>query len=168
MNKNFKGLWISSEVWEMVERGKISITEATILGMILGLENGEGCFASIEYFAGKMNLGSRRIQKLLKSLKDKNLIEQISINGKGTSKQRTSIQLLQKTKRTKVRLANKSSGRNERKFAPKRTKVRFLIIRNIIKIIEKIIALKILGCLLKMIPQKIQKMTLILNSPINF
>jgi hypothetical protein len=117
MNKNFKGLWISSEVWEMVEQGKISVTESALLGMILGLENGEGCFASIEYFAGKMNLGSRRIQKLLKSLRDKNLIEQISINGKRHVKTKNIDSIITENE------ANKSSP-SEQKFGKKRTKVR--------------------------------------------
>ncbi len=77
-----KGIWIPIEIWE---NETLSIQEKVILAEIDSFCNHyESCYASNEHFANFIGVGTRRIQKILKSLEDKNLVERDVIYKKGT------------------------------------------------------------------------------------
>ena len=82
MERGFKGIWIPKEIWLNKE---LSPTEKILLAEIDSLDNGNGCYASNEYFAKFFDLTVRRIQQYLKRLTE---IGYISISTDAITKQR--------------------------------------------------------------------------------
>jgi len=75
----FKGVWIPSEIWLLPD---LSVTEKCLLAEISSLDDGDGCFASNDYFAKFFQLSKDRIAALLVSLRKKGLIKTASFDGK--------------------------------------------------------------------------------------
>lgn len=74
--RHFKGIWIPEHIWL---RDDIGIMEKVLWAEIDSLSKShEGCFASNEYFAEFFKISGKRIEALLKNLRDKNLIKTIS------------------------------------------------------------------------------------------
>ena len=68
MERAFKGVWISKEIWldtNLTWMEKLFITE------INSLDNDDGCFASNKYFAKFFNLSNSRCSQIIHSLIDK-------------------------------------------------------------------------------------------------
>ena len=82
MNKSFKGIWIPSDILDLLQTKDLSLTEAFLYGAILGLESDDGCYASNDYFSELINVHPNHISKMVTKLKKKNLVEQLSFNGK--------------------------------------------------------------------------------------
>lgn len=79
-NRNFKGIWIPSELWLDKE---LSIQEKVILVEIDSLSNEtDGCYASNKYFADFFNLSNGRISQIINDLNEKGWID-IEIETKG-------------------------------------------------------------------------------------
>ena len=71
-NRKFKGIWIPREIW--LDPG-LTIHEKVLLVEIDSLDNERGCFARNSHFCEFMGLKERRVQDLIKGLKDKGLLE---------------------------------------------------------------------------------------------
>jgi len=72
MEKNFKGIWISKDIWLIKE---LSITEKVFLVEINSLDNNAGCFASNSYFSDFFNLTNGRCSQIIKALEAKKFIK---------------------------------------------------------------------------------------------
>ncbi len=71
--RQFKGVWIPSELW--LDKN-LSLIEKCTLTEIDSLEDNEkGCYASNNYFAEFFNISSSRISQLLNQLKEKGYIK---------------------------------------------------------------------------------------------
>ena len=71
--RQFKGIWIPSEIWLTDE---LTILEKIVLVEIDSLEDEiKGCFASNKYFANFFKLSPGRISQIIKNLTEKNYIE---------------------------------------------------------------------------------------------
>ena len=81
MDRGFKGIWIPKEIWLSKE---LTIQEKVMLAEIDSLDNGEGCFATNEYFADFMGLSKDRARKIISSLKDKGYIDVTLIYKEGS------------------------------------------------------------------------------------
>lgn len=81
MERAFKGVWISANIWL---NEQLSIQEKIILTEIDSLDNEEGCFASNKYFADFMNLSERQIKRMIKNLIEKGWIVSKLIYKKGS------------------------------------------------------------------------------------
>jgi hypothetical protein len=78
----FKGVWIPAEIWL---NENLSLPEKAVLAEINSFcSRYESCYASNEHFAKFIQVGERRIQKILKSLESKELIEREIVYKKGT------------------------------------------------------------------------------------
>lgn len=81
VSRKFKGIWIPKEIWldtDLPMMAKILWAE---LNSLHDNENG-GCYASNEYLTNFLQITERRIQQLLKILKEKELIESIKSDGR--------------------------------------------------------------------------------------
>lgn len=81
--RGFKGVWIPREIW--LHPG-LTLQEKILLVEIDSLDNENGCFASNKHFADFLNIGERRVQALVKSLKEKGYIS-VSFLCKGETKE---------------------------------------------------------------------------------
>lgn len=70
--RGFKGVWIPREIW--LHPG-LTLQEKVLLVEIDSLDNDDGCFANNKHFSEFLNISQRRVQELIKSLKDKGYIE---------------------------------------------------------------------------------------------
>ena len=70
-NRNFKGVWVSKEIWLAKDLGW---SEKLLLVEIDSLDGEQGCFASNDYLASFFNLSKGRVSKMISSLKDKGYI----------------------------------------------------------------------------------------------
>lgn len=71
--RQFKGVWIPSELWL---NKNLSLIEKCTLTEIDSLEDSEkGCYASNNYFAEFFNISPSRISQLLNQLKEKGYIK---------------------------------------------------------------------------------------------
>ena len=78
----FKGVWIPADIWLSKE---LTISEKIILTEIQSFcDHYQSCFASNEHFAELLQVGERRIQKVLKTLEAKGVIERELVYKKGT------------------------------------------------------------------------------------
>jgi len=78
-----RGAWIPIEILRLTENGILSHTEAFLLSLINNLcSEEEGCFASNEYLAKRMNVCVRAIQKSLAKFKSLGLIRQAGFDGR--------------------------------------------------------------------------------------
>ncbi len=78
--RGFKGVWIPREIW--LHPG-LTLQEKILLAEIDSLDNENGCFANNKHFSEFLNISQRRVQELLKSLKDKGYIEITFLRGPG-------------------------------------------------------------------------------------
>lgn len=85
MNRRFKGIWISSEIWL---NSDLSILEKVILAEIDSLSSPEqGCFASNAYFAEFFGVSERRIRQVITKLVDDGfVIRHLETTLKGSSR----------------------------------------------------------------------------------
>ena len=77
--RDFKGVWIPKEIWLSKE---LSMLEKVLLTEISSLDNENHCIAGTEYFAEFCNCSQSAITKAIKHLKDLNLIEIVTFNGR--------------------------------------------------------------------------------------
>ena len=80
-NRDFKGIWIPKEIWL---NQTISMQAKCLWAAIHSLysDEYEGCYASNEYLCEFMGLQLRRLQELLRELKEAGLLEQKSFDGR--------------------------------------------------------------------------------------
>ncbi len=71
MERDFKGIWIHSEIWLSRE---LSLMEKVLFAEIHSLDNERGCFASNGYFADFFGMSARQISTHVTSLKAKGYI----------------------------------------------------------------------------------------------
>jgi hypothetical protein len=77
--RDFKGIWISKEIWLHPE---LSIEEKVLLAEIHSLDGEDGCFASNEYFMKFFGWKKRNLQDRLSRLKKLGFIQQESFDGR--------------------------------------------------------------------------------------
>lgn len=77
--RDFKGIWIPREIWESEN---LTLTEKVLLVEIDSLDNGEGCYATNEYFSKFFNISEATITRAIKTLKEQNYIEIGMFNGR--------------------------------------------------------------------------------------
>lgn len=77
IKRNFKGVWITKEIWLHKELNAI---EKILLTEISSLDNDKGCYASNRYFADFFQIGTRQVSRYVSSLRDKNFISVIVEN----------------------------------------------------------------------------------------
>jgi len=75
----FTGVWIPAGVFQTTT---ISITAKVVYGVVDGLDNDEGCFASNAYLSKHLGLGERQLRNLLKELEDAHLITRVEQEGR--------------------------------------------------------------------------------------
>ena len=113
----FKGVWIPAEIWL---NENLSLQEKAVLAEIDSFcSRYESCYASNEHFAKFIQVGERRIQKILKSLESKELIEREIIYKKGTKEIEKRFLRVREGWRTKVHEGNEQKfvGGGVQKFA---------------------------------------------------
>ena len=71
VNRDFKGIWISKEIWESRE---LTIMEKIFYVEIDSLDNDLGCFASNGYFSDFFNVSKQRCSQIVNSLLKKECI----------------------------------------------------------------------------------------------
>ena len=71
MQRDFKGVWITREVWLSSE---LTLMEKVLFVEIHSLDNERGCFASNSYFGKFFGLGERQIRNVIASLKAKGFV----------------------------------------------------------------------------------------------
>jgi hypothetical protein len=104
----FKGVWIPAEIWL---NENLSLPEKAVLAEINSFcSRYESCYASNEHFAKFIQVGERRIQKILKSLESKELIEREIVYKKGTK------EIEKRFLRVREGWCPKVHGGNEQKF----------------------------------------------------
>lgn len=69
--RGFKGIWIPREIWLHPD---LTMQEKIMLVEIDSLDNDRGCWAQNKHFAEFLNIGERRVQTIIKSLKEKGYI----------------------------------------------------------------------------------------------
>lgn len=81
MSRSFQGIWIPKEIWLNQD---VSMQAKCLWAELHSLYSPEhkGCYASNDYLAEFMGLKVRRIQELLKELKEADLLEQSSFDGR--------------------------------------------------------------------------------------
>lgn len=77
----FTGVWIPAQVFQ---NNNLTITAKVVFGVLEGLDNEDGCFASNSYLSRHLGLGERQIRNVLKELEDASLIIREEIEGKRT------------------------------------------------------------------------------------
>ncbi len=83
MNRDFKGIWISKEIWFTKE---LTMQEKLFYVEIDSLDNEKGCFASNDYFGEFFSISPERARKVISSLEKKGYIEKIMKYEKGTKR----------------------------------------------------------------------------------
>lgn len=79
MNRDFKGVWIPKEIWLNEE---LTLLEKIIFVEIDSLDNENHCVAGNEYFATFCNCSESKVTKAIKKLKELNMIEELSFDGR--------------------------------------------------------------------------------------
>ena len=79
MNRDFKGVWVPKEIWL---RDDLDAIEKVILAEIDSLDNENNCVAGNEYFARFCQCSESKVSKTIKKLKDLQLIEIVSFDGR--------------------------------------------------------------------------------------
>ena len=88
----FTGVWIPTLVFK---NHNLSITAKVVFGVLEGLDNESGCFASNSYLSAHLGLQERQIRNVLKELEDENLIVREEINGHRTIRTIINISLVE-------------------------------------------------------------------------
>lgn len=81
MERDFKGIWITKEVWLSKD---LTLQEKVFYTEIDSLDNKEGCFASNGYFAEFFGLSKTRVSLVIKSLIDKGYVTSLILYKEGT------------------------------------------------------------------------------------
>ena len=79
MNRDFKGVWIPKQIWLNEE---LTLLEKIIFVEIDSLDNENHCVAGKEYFATFCNCSESKVSKAIKKLKELNMIEEVSFDGR--------------------------------------------------------------------------------------
>lgn len=79
MNRDFKGVWVPKEIWL---REDLDAIEKVILSEIDSLDNENNCTAGNEYFAHFCQCSESKVSKTIKKLKNLQLIEVVSFDGR--------------------------------------------------------------------------------------
>ena len=79
MNRDFKGVWIPKEIWLNEE---LTLLEKIIFVEIDSLDNENHCTAGNDYFATFCNCSESKVTKAIKKLKDLDMIEELSFDGR--------------------------------------------------------------------------------------
>lgn len=78
--KKNAGLWIPGDIWEMMEIGALNAVEVMVVSYIDGLAKTEqGCWASNEHLARKFHLTNDHVRKIIKSLKNKEILLHVGV-----------------------------------------------------------------------------------------
>lgn len=81
--KLFCGNWFPPILYDLIEDGFITATEAVLAIMITAYtSNKKDCFASNEFFAKRLNCQTRQISRYIKNLKALDIIQQTKFNGR--------------------------------------------------------------------------------------
>jgi hypothetical protein len=72
MKRDFKGIWIPSEIW--LDKN-LSVMEKLFLVEIDSLDNEKGCFASNGHFSDFFQISKGRCSQIIKSLEQKGLVK---------------------------------------------------------------------------------------------
>ncbi len=72
MKRDFKGIWVPAEVWLNKD---LKLIEKMFMVEIDSLDNEKGCYASNGYFAEFFGISKGRCSQIIKSLKEKNILE---------------------------------------------------------------------------------------------
>lgn len=82
--KQFRGVWISPEIMDMVESKVISIKEGWLLIIIDSLVQygGKDCFASNKYLSERIGVGVDMLGKMISRLKKEKLLIQTKFDGR--------------------------------------------------------------------------------------
>lgn len=75
----FKGVWIPAEIWNSTE---LLWTEKCLIAEIDSLDNGDGCWASNDYLAEKMQTTKGNIANTISKLRGLGLIETVKSDGR--------------------------------------------------------------------------------------
>jgi len=86
----FTGVWIPAQVFQ---NQTLSITAKVVFGVLEGLDNEDGCFASNSYLSRHLGLQERQIRNVLKELQDASLIVREEVEGKRTIRTVVSLAL---------------------------------------------------------------------------
>lgn len=70
-HRDFKGIWIPKNIWLNAE---LSALEKVLLAEIESLDDGEGCIATNQYFAGFLGVSKSWVSKLISGLEKKKFI----------------------------------------------------------------------------------------------
>ena len=95
MNRDFKGVWVPKEIWL---RDDLDAIEKVILAEIDSLDNENNCVAGNEYFARFCQCSESKVSKTIKKLKDLQLIEIVSFDGRHRK-----IRVVQKTRQNHIK-----------------------------------------------------------------
>lgn len=91
--RSFQGVWIPKEIY-LDER--LGALEKILLVEIASLDNGDGCFASNEYFAEFCQCSDKQVRNMIAKLKELGLVEQVKFDGRKrwlkTRMEKTSMQ----------------------------------------------------------------------------
>jgi len=72
MKRDFKGIWVRAEIWLNKD---LKLIEKMFVVEIDSLDNENGCYASNGYFAEFFGISKGRCSQIIKSLKEKNILE---------------------------------------------------------------------------------------------
>lgn len=73
----FTGIWIPSEVLSL----PLTVTAKLTYGLLAGLDNEDGCYASNGYIASILGCSDRQVRNIINELSDANLVIRGSTNG---------------------------------------------------------------------------------------
>lgn len=76
-NPRFTGVWIPSEVLAL----PLSVSAKVAYGVLAGLDNEEGCFASNGYLATVLSVSDRQVRTIIGELEEAKLVIRGSTNG---------------------------------------------------------------------------------------
>lgn len=123
MNRDFKGVWIPKEIWLNEE---LTLLEKIIFVEIDSLDNENHCVAGNEYFATFCNCSESKVSKAIKKLKDLNMIEEVSFDGRHR-KIRVVKNIIESSKKYDAESQNLQSNNIDNKTDNKKTNSKELV-----------------------------------------
>jgi len=85
VKRDFKGVWIPKEIYLMSE---LNWTQKILLVEIHSLDNGEGCYATNQYFADFLGVTAWTISTSISKLEELKLVMTRTINNNGQAQRR--------------------------------------------------------------------------------
>jgi hypothetical protein len=85
VKRDFKGVWIPKEIYLMSE---LNWTQKILLVEIHSLDNGEGCYATNQYFADFLGVSAWTISTSISKLEELRLVMTRTINNNGQAQRR--------------------------------------------------------------------------------